>query len=710
MSSESPISPGHVPLRSSFDSFPGSVPQTPTTASSFKGYNPFSSKVTAVLATSYADSEFRDALSLSDDRGISNSAATRRQVRLQLQKEVIDSNGDIIAEFGRVSDQLRRIGVTITKLNRSYDEMKAHISAAHESTAPVIRDASSLMTQRHQVETKQHLLGVFKKYFILSEDELAALTSTAEPVDDLFFTVLSKAKKIRKDCEILLGFESQALGLEIMEHTSKNLNLAFQKLYRWIQREFKTLNLENPQMGSPMRRALRVLAERPSLFQNCLDLFAETREQVLSDSFYTALTGSSSSGVEDRSVKPIELAAHDPLRYVGDMLAWMHSAAVSERESLEILFLSEGDEIAKGIKAGRENEIWRLVDEDDSGGTPAFDPVQALNELVDRDMSGAARVLRQRVEQVIQANEEVILAYKLANLLNFYRVTFSKLLSTESVLVESLQGLEAEALRQFRSLMRDYVGNIQGEFQHTPASLEPPEFLYEALEQLSAVMKTYDTSLTSTESREADFQPILAEAFDPFISGCQNLAKNLESPSDSIFSINCAHAAINALSSFDFARGRSGELQEQVDEHSRALVDHQYAFFKRESGLESALTALEPLTDKKEDIESMRMLEPFQPASLELASRTLDNFLASALMDAMENIQALQDSRIAREITEEAAERFCADFGRLEDILMSADEMAELRGSASAHDGEQDIQSLRTAFPRTADEIRVLLS
>lgn len=104
MSSESPISPGQVPVRSSIDSFPGSVPQTPTTASSFKGSNPFSSKVTAVLATSYADSEFRDALTLLDDRGISNSAATRRQVRLQLQREVIDSNGDIIAEFGRVAD------------------------------------------------------------------------------------------------------------------------------------------------------------------------------------------------------------------------------------------------------------------------------------------------------------------------------------------------------------------------------------------------------------------------------------------------------------------------------------------------------------------------------------------------------------------------------------------------------------------------------
>lgn len=584
--------------------------------------------------------------------------------------------------------------------------MKSHISVAHDSTASVIQDASSLMTQRNQLETKQQLLGAFNRQFLLSKEELTALTSTAEPVDDHFFVVLKKAKSIRKECETLLRFENQAFGLEIMEQTSKNLNLAFQKLYKWIQREFKTLNLENPQMGSSIRRALRVLAERPSLFQSCLDLFAETREQILSDSFYTALTGSSSSGVQDRSVKPIELVAHDSLRYVGDMLAWIHSAAVSEREALEILFVAEGDEIAKGIQAGRENELWHLFEEERDGGA-RFDPVKALNELVDRDMSGAARILRQRGEQVIQTNEEVILAYKLANLLNFYRVTFSKLLTSDSVLVESLQGLESEALRQFRSLMRDYVGNLQGEFQQKPSSLEPPEFLHEAFEHLAAVMKTYDTSLTSTGSREADFRPILAEAFDPFMSGCNNMAEHLEHPSSAIFSTNCANAAIAMLSIYDFTQGCTAELRKEVDQQAQELVDSQYLFFRQESGLDTLLSALEPLSDKKDDVEKLRTLEPFQPPSLEIASHTLDNFLASALLDAMENIQGLQDSRLAREITEEAAERFCVDFGRLEDMLMSADELSELEGK---RDNDHGIQGLRTAFPRTADEIRVLLS
>lgn len=32
--------------------------------------------------------------------------------------------------------------------------------------------------------------------------------------------------------------------------------------------------------------------------------------------------------------RPIELHSHDPLRYVGDMLAWLHQAAATEKEHL----------------------------------------------------------------------------------------------------------------------------------------------------------------------------------------------------------------------------------------------------------------------------------------------------------------------------------------------------------------------------------------
>jgi len=102
--SPGPISPG--------------VPPSPGPVS--KVANPISSKVTTVLSSSYADSEFRQALSLLDERGIGSSAETRRQLRLDVQREVIESNGQIITEFGRVAEVSRRLtGLTLSPDSQS---------------------------------------------------------------------------------------------------------------------------------------------------------------------------------------------------------------------------------------------------------------------------------------------------------------------------------------------------------------------------------------------------------------------------------------------------------------------------------------------------------------------------------------------------------------------------------------------------------------
>jgi hypothetical protein len=66
--------------------------------------NALSSKVNSVLSASYADLEIRDALQLLDERGIENTVETRRQLRLDIQKDVIDSNGLVIKEFGHVAE------------------------------------------------------------------------------------------------------------------------------------------------------------------------------------------------------------------------------------------------------------------------------------------------------------------------------------------------------------------------------------------------------------------------------------------------------------------------------------------------------------------------------------------------------------------------------------------------------------------------------
>ncbi|KAF2835579.1 oligomeric Golgi complex subunit 6 [Patellaria atrata CBS 101060] len=679
------------------------VPSTPNTPAPVAGQrsNALLSRITTVLSASYADLDIRDALETLDARGVKNSQETRRQLRLDVQKEVIQCNGEIVQDFGQVAEQLKHIGTVITSLNRCCAQMREYIAAANRDTAPVLEETTALLYQKVQVETKQSILEAFNAHFIVSEDDLTTLTSTAEPVNDDFFRILNRVKKVHQDSQVLLGTENQRLGLEILEQSSKHLNGAFQKLYRWIQREFKTLDLENPQINASIRRALRVLAERPPLFQNCLDFFAEAREHILSDSFYTALTGQSKDN-HTLTTKPIEFYSHDPLRYVGDMLAWAHSVTVSEREALEVLFISEGDEIAKGIQAGLESDPWSRGEDDE----PIFDGRKALGELVSRDLAGVARLLRQRIEQVIHTHEDPTLAYKLANLIGFYKSTFTKLIGDDSPLLDVLGALEDSAFRQFRANMRDHVAAVQTELAHAPPNFAPPDFLEEALETLKALMKSYDTSLAAVDSREAGFQPVLAEALDPFLNGCENLQNGLEAPGNSIFAINCIISTKNTLSPFSFTSEKVTDLEESLEEHSSRLAEYQHAFFLGTSGLYPLIEALSPLSESPEDLAKIPNLEPFKPAALTATSQTLDDFLLSALEDAKENIKALKDIKMVQKITEDAAKRFCEDFEYIKNRLLSAD---ELRDDEDEED-EMDEPRLRDLFPRTSVEIRVLLS
>lgn len=569
--------------------------------------------------------------------------------------------------------------------------MKIRVATSHEKTSVALTEARSLRGRQTRVQAKQDILAAFREQYFLSEDEIAALTLSAEPVDDRFFMALDKAKQISKDCELLLGFERQVLGTELMEQISRNVNLGFQKLFRSVHRAFKTINLENPSMNPTIRRALRVLTERPSLFQQCLDFFAEARERVLTDAFHVALTGTTSTGRDDPTVKPIDLTAHDPLRYVGDMLAWAHSATVSEREALEVLFVAEGEELAAGIKSGRNTELWGLLADGDDQKATDFNAVQALNDLVDRDVAGAARTLRQRVEQVVQSNEDILSAYKLANLIKFYRVTFQNVLGSKSTLSTSVADIEAKALRQFRALVRDSTAMLQGEFQQTPANLGPPTFFQASLEQLRAIARTYETSLTSPGSDEDEFDDVLNEAFEPFMSGCDNMARSIPSPNQSIFRTNCRLAAKSCLDGFDFARVRLDKLQKEVDLEMVALVAEQYHWMLQVSGLQVMISRLNKVPASELSQEDLRA-----------TSQQLDDFLPSALIDAMERLTQLRDVSLARTITGQASERFCTDFERLEAALLEKDAEADLDDPAS--------EGLRSALPRTTAEIRVLMS
>ena len=80
--------------------------------------------------------------------------------------------------------------------------------------------------------------------------------------------------------------------------------------------------------------------------------------------------------------RPIEMNAHDPRRYLGDMLAWVHQALASERELLISLF---GQDDPSRPAAGHA---------DGHSGVPSS------SALLDKVLEGVCRPLKVKLDML----------------------------------------------------------------------------------------------------------------------------------------------------------------------------------------------------------------------------------------------------------------------------------------------------------------------
>lgn len=195
----------------------------------------------------------------------------------------------------------------------------------------------------------------------------------------------------------------------------------FEKLFRWTQSEMRVLGRETADLPLTLHRAMYALKDRPVLFNTCLEEVCNVRRTLIIRTFIDALTRGGPGGTP----KPIELHAHDPMRYVGDMLAWLHQAAASERELLDLILTPP--------MTNQESSQEEFPDPEEPGVKEA-----RIVGMLGRIMEGTCRPMRIRVEQVISSQQASVTCFKLGNLIQFYLGTITKVVARESQLSKIL--------------------------------------------------------------------------------------------------------------------------------------------------------------------------------------------------------------------------------------------------------------------------------
>ena len=151
-----------------------------------------------------------------------------------------------------------------------------------------------------------------------------------------FFKLFSKIHRIHNDAKLIL-FESnyQTAGIEIMDAMSNNLEILYDKLYKWTVktiRSYNVDNLNNKNLDSSTNsqyiyHALQLLEERTILFKLCLDEYSTIRRSIVSQQFIEQLT-------KGNLIKE----NYQSINYVTEIMNWIYETMQIERNLLANLF------------------------------------------------------------------------------------------------------------------------------------------------------------------------------------------------------------------------------------------------------------------------------------------------------------------------------------------------------------------------------------
>lgn len=489
-----------------------------------------------------SDRETLDALTDLSQFYTENTLQSRRNLRSQIERRSLAINENFLAAFREVKLALDDICGDIDAVSDSVDSMKNLLSSTEAQQKELIQQANTLQEENNKLLLQQRIATGFLSRFQLSVMEHQTLYGATrdEPITGEFFNVLDHVQLIHSDCRTLLQSGYQTAALDIMEEMTLHQEAALERLYRWTQSHCR--NVDANEIGMLVIQGMARLQERPVLFKYVIDEYSTARRSVVVRSFIDALTVGSSSA------KPIEMLAHDPKRYIGDMFAYIHQILPVEKENLLMLVKMCDKDITEQIQL-------------------------AMTTISD----GVCHPLKVRVETILNSENDTIVLYSISNLMRFYQNIINNVVKggqLEQCMVELQAHSETSYLR---SLTYQVKQLLTGPNEHK-LGLEPPSTdLVPSLSvgRLLNLLKEILSVASMVEGSQSDIIKIVSCVIDPLLQSIQESASHLPTTDMAVYLLNSLYQIESVLTIYEYMEERLERLQAQSDAQLDTLTSEQ---------------------------------------------------------------------------------------------------------------------------------------
>ncbi|KAM7535839.1 hypothetical protein Aperf_G00000093728 [Anoplocephala perfoliata] len=440
--------------------------------------------------------------------------------------------------------------------------------------------------------TLMHLAAnaILKAFHISSEDWSLLDEQTNSGNSEILLTKLERAKNIRQLIISTIGVPTMPLIQDLLDSSTAYIDKAFERLYQWVKRQVSTQNFEAVEISIPFRKCLQELQQRPIFFKYILDEYASARRQLIVEAFLRALTIGWSQDENSTAAapsKPIEMQSHDPTRYAGDMLAWLHQAAASEKEYLQSLTSEKADK-------------------------------ELLCDCLNNITSGLAHPLQLRLEQILVTEHSAVVLYEINNLLQFYSNVFLYLLDEKSTVHTTLSELQTLSWNLFVSALQRQTAELLTDAEPPRHDLMPSMTSMDVTRLLEAVLTTQDMSCAPPDVRQTKSEEIISVVAKPLMEHYEQMARSFLSaetntslkseeerdlpPEALVYLLNSLHFLHGALARLPFTGTQIAAVVERLETVLSATTQAQTAYILAQVGIYRIYNAINSPREKEGDI------------------------------------------------------------------------------------------------------------
>ncbi|CCD25826.2 Golgi transport complex subunit COG6 NDAI_0G00500 [Naumovozyma dairenensis CBS 421] len=414
----------------------------------------------------------------------------RKTLRSDLENELLKEHIIVLEEFKPIVRRIKRFSSSVENISKISEQLidRANETSNHGTTDSVFNQVEALQNQVNLLRLKHQLLTNIQKNFTLTQIEDDIIING--PIDLEFFKVINKVLKIKKNATFLLALDNMEPGTNLINQINSIIQIINKKIFNFlIDFVYDTSHINNGTNNNNndnnnnnnnnsysnvndnviiFQKSLIFLSNDLPYFDEFFKRVTSIRSKIILDEFLSqfelAHHHSSSSSHKNNSKtnssdlnKPLILSAHDPIRYIGDVLASIHSIIANEADFIKSLFKFKQILQQEEAQEDAHNDSISYLQDKNLEFLTGLD-LKLLNEII-QSLSNSIKL---RIEQIIKFESNPITNFEILQLLKLYQMMFIKKgIKSNSSLINNLIILQNLSNDKIINSFTQFIDNVK---------------------------------------------------------------------------------------------------------------------------------------------------------------------------------------------------------------------------------------------------------